>query len=63
MIKETTGKGLRRLAGQKERKLVLHQRAGIFSNENTRCCMSSHFEVEQLRRTEQYYSVAYEKFM
>lgn len=39
-------------------KATLSVKELLFAGENTGCYVSSHFEVEQLRRTEQYYSVA-----
>lgn len=49
-----TGKQLRGLEKQKEWKLILHQRAGLCRWK----CATSHFQVEQLKRTEQDYSAA-----
>lgn len=49
-----TGKQLRGLEKQKEWKLILHQKAGLCSWK----CASSHFQVDQLKWTEQDYSAA-----
>lgn len=52
-----TGKGQRSLEGRRNGNEFSIKEL-IFAGENTSCYVSSHLEAEQVRRTEQYYSVA-----